>query len=594
MPDTIKPSVEDMIMDRLRNEKTSANDLQHRRHDNWDDNYELYRNRVKTNRLTQRQAVMIPLMKETIKTLLSKIDDAPSIEWKEMGGDEDKEILFQEIWDANFRENKLELVDVLDKKSVLLYGLSVKKLNIGTQGVEVDALDVYDIVFDPFMKANDIETARFLVHQNIFRSLNEILVDDKYTKKGKDALKNWIDTAPGMVSGDENKLLWREKQERWRDMGQTEASVSSAGHTARAVSSTDEELFAAGDIIVNLTEHYTNIWNKDTKKWERKVYVYADDHIILSEMTLKEAIGVDFWPFTVWSEDPETNDLYADSVADLVRTPNKVMNVWFSQLVENRSLKNFQMHWFSPGQSYTPQTYTPGPGVMIPAPPGDDISKVIKPVEISGLDDTMPAIAALTQIVERGTGATALEKGETERGSQTLGEVEILVGKSVERVIGMAKFYRMAWYELSWKWMRMMMANQPKVMTLYKTGKSGRLYTQKILAGDWKSPEGYEPIVSSTSEQDQNEVATLQKWQAVIALHPQNQALRDLSLRRELELLDLTQDELKQVQEGENPPEVTQGASVEPTAQQAQSAQPDLEAQGLQDSINQSLATLEA
>ena len=306
---------------------------------------------------------------------------------------------------------------------------------------------------------------------------------------------------------------------------------------------------------------------------------------------LTDLIGVDFWPFVVWGEDPETNDIYPDSVADLVRTPNKVMNVWFSQLIENRTLKNFQMHWFTPGQNYAPQTYTPGPGAMLPAPPGDDINKVLKPVEVSGLDDTMPAIAALTNIVERATGATAIDKGKSEKGSQTLGEVEILVGKSVERAVGIAKFYRMAWYETAFKWCKMMHENAPKILTLYKQGASGRMYTKKILASDWKSEQGYEPIVVSTSEQEQNEIATLQKWQAAMSMFPDNPVFRELSMKRIVELLDVSPDELKQIEEAQNPQPVQPTATAPEPAVQPQQAVPN-EEDALLGQINQSLTDL--
>ena len=177
---------------------------------------------------------------------------------------------------------------------------------------------------------------------------------------------------------------------------------------AMGVTSDNFKNFAAGDMLINLTEHFTRRWNEKTQGFEKRVVVYAEDTIVLLDELLEDLIGCDFWPFVIWSEDPETTDVYPDSVGDLVRTPNKVLNVWYSQLIENRSLKNFQMHWYSPNQNYQPTTYTPGPGAMLPAPPGDDISKVIKPVEISGLDDTLAAINAITMIVERGTGATAI------------------------------------------------------------------------------------------------------------------------------------------------------------------------------------------
>ncbi|KKR20041.1 MAG: hypothetical protein UT51_C0009G0015 [Candidatus Nomurabacteria bacterium GW2011_GWC2_39_41] len=535
MPET-QIQINESLMDKLVAEKTAANELQKRKHEDWNDNYELYRNKVKTNRLTQRQAVNIPLMKETIKTILSKIDDAPNAEWKEMGGNEDKELIYQEIWDAALRENKLELIDILDKKNVLLYGLSAKKLNIGDTGVSINVLDVYDIVYDPLMSASDSETAKFIIHQNIFRSIREILADDRYAKNGKDELMSWVNSEPGLTQSEENKKNWELKMERLKDMG---------------VDHQDFSLFVGGDRLVNLTEHYTNIWNIKKKEWERKVVVYADDHVELLNETLMDLTGVDFWPFIVWSEDPEINDIYPDSVADLVRTPNKVLNVWFSQMIENRTLKNFQMHWFLPGQNYTPQTYTPGPGVMLPAPPGDDINKVIKPVEISGLDDTLTAISALTQIVERGTGATAIEKGQPEKGVQTLGEVQILVGKAMERSIGIAKFYKMAWHETCWKWDKLMHANAPKILKLYKTSRTGKIYSKKIYASDWKSTAGYEPMIRSSSEQEQESLKTIQKFMFLLAQFPNNEALRKIAQKRMLESVDLSSEELKQVESSE-------------------------------------------
>lgn len=527
----------DPLLTKLITEKESGNRLQERKHLDWDDNYELYRNKVKTNRLTQRQAVMIPLMKETIKTILASVDDAPNIDWMEQGGNEDKEILFQELWDASMRENKVELIDIMDKKNVLLYGISTKMFNITEQGVDIDVLDTYDVTYDPLMQAGNIESARFIVRQNIFRTVREILADDRYTQEGKDSLKIWIEAPAGFQHSEAAREQWEAKMERARDMG---------------VEHGDFPLYAGGDTLVNLTEHYTRIWDTKTSKWERRVVTYADNEVVLSDDSLKSLIGVDFWPFVVWNEDPETNDIYADSVADLVRTPNKVINVWFSQLVENRTLKNFQMHWYSAKDGYTAQTYTPGAGVMLPAPPGDDINKVIKPVEINGLDDTMDAINLLTKIVERGSGATAIEKGQGETGTQTLGEINVLVGKAMERSVSMAKFYRLAWYETAWKWGKLMHANGPKIIKLYKKGASGRVYTKKILRGDWRSDEGYEPKVTSTSEQESDSIKTIQKFTFLRTQFPGNTALDVIAQKRMLESVNLTPEELKQVTDAQD------------------------------------------
>lgn len=524
---------------KLLNEKKAGREFQLRKHPDWNENYELYRGKTKTNRLTQRQTVNVPLMKETIKTLMSKVDDAPNVEWKELSGDEMKEIIYQQMWDDAYEDQDLELKDILDKKNVFLYGLSTKMLNLEDDGVCIDVLDVFDVVYDPLMKPLDVESARFIVRQNIFKPLRDIIADDRYTKEGREELKLWLATDRGIVQSGQNKIEWERSLERLRSMG---------------VQNEKFPVFAGGDVIVNLTEHYTQLWDDKNKEFKRHVVVYADDTIELCDDLLKDCIGVEEWPLDVWAEDPETNDVYPDGVADLVRTPNKILNIWFSQQVENRTLQNFQMHWFAASESYQPQTYDPGPGRMLPAPPlqqGQSIQDVIMPVQVNGLDETFKAMDYLTAMVERGTGATALEKGEPEQGAQTLGEVQLLVGKATERAKTMAKFYKAAWYRLACKWSKMMQANSFGKFTLYKTGPDGKVYEKIVYDKDWKSKAGYSPNVESSSEQEADDVKSIQKFGVVMAQFPNNPALKKILQQRELKLLDLTAAELQEVQDAQ-------------------------------------------
>lgn len=526
---------DDTFIAKLLREKESASMFQERRHDDWNENYELYRNKVFTNRLTQRQAVNIPLMKETVKTLLSKIDDPPDVEWKELSGDQMKELIFQEVWNTDYDEHNVEGIDVQDKKNVLLFGRSMKKLNYANGSVELKVLDVFDVIVDPLTDPLDIETARFVIHRNIFRSVRDILADERYDKKGRDELKQWAMSDEGMVMSQRNKEDWEKKMERIRAMG---------------ITSDEFPLFAGGDMLVNLTEHYTNVWNKDEKKFERRVAVYADDSIILMDEKLTEIIGVEFWPFVTWGDDVETSDFWSDGPADLVRTPNKVVNIWFSQLVENRTLRNFQMHWFDATvQNFEPQTYEPGPGRMLPAP--GKPSDTIMPVEIDGLDETFNAINFITGIIERGTSATAIEKGVSERKQITLGEVQTLVGKAMERTVAMAKFYRRSWSELAMKWYGIMDANDKEIRELHKTSSQGKIWAKKVTPSDWKSEAGYKAFVRSTSEQEDEKTKAVQRFQFLMQVFPENAALRRIGQKRMLELADLTSEEMREIAEEE-------------------------------------------
>lgn len=526
-------------MHKLLKEKEVARIFQERKHSDWNDTYELNRNKIRTNRLTQRQAVNIPLMKETIKTLLSKIDDPPSVDWKELSGDNDKEVILQAIWDDDFERMNFEGIDIQDKKSVLLYGRAFKKLNWANEEFKVHALDIFDVIIDPLVEPIDIETARFIIHQNIFRSLREILADERYDEEGKTLLKNYLNSKEGIIQTGKNKEELMKKQERLKAMG---------------INDNEFALFAGGDVIINLTEHYTNTWNTKKKEFEKRVIVYADDQVPLLNETLNDLLGVDFYPFVSWGEDIETNDFWSDGPADLARTPNKILNIWFSQLVENRTLKNFQMTYVAAQDGYVPQTFEPGPGRQLPAPPlrdGQSIKDVIQPVEISGLEDTLTAIDFVIKLVERGTSATAIEKGVSERKQITLGEVQTLVGKAMERTLAMAKFYRRAWEELAMKWYRIMEANASDKRTLYKVSAKGNMWKKIVYPKDWVSEFGYKAMVRSSSEQEDENTKSIQRMLFVESRHPQNMALKKLLLKRELEILNLTPTEIREIEEEE-------------------------------------------
>jgi hypothetical protein len=491
--------------------------------------------------LTQRQAVNIPLMKETIGTKLSKIDDAPFVEFKEKSGDIEKDLIIQEKWNADYDRCNLEEVDIQDKKTVLLYGRSFKKLNWADGQFQINALDIYDVVIDPLTNALDIETARFVIHQNIFKSVRQILADERYTKEGKEELKTYLSGTDAVIQEDTNKEEMKKRQERLVAMG---------------VNESDFDTFGAGDVIVNLTEHYTTLW--EDGEWVKYVCTYANDRVLLLKEKIVDLLGVEFYPFVSWAEDIESQDFWSDSTADLVRTPNKVLNVWFSQLVENRTLRNFQMSWYLPVEGYTPQTYEPGPGVQIPAPYDksagiDDIRKVIQPVQVDGLDETMNSINFLTNLVERGTAATSTEKGGIQSEKTTLGEVELAVGKAMERTLTLRKFYNRAWKELARKWYAILEANtsNSKKETLYKVSSKGKMFPKVVVGSDWKSEFGYDIVVGSSAEQESEAMKGVQKWIFIKNQFPNNPAISKIASKRILDIGDLTIDEMREVQDVE-------------------------------------------
>jgi hypothetical protein len=89
-------------------------------------------------------------------------------------------------------------------------------------------------------------------------------------------------------------------------------------------------------------------------------------------------------------------------------------------------------------------------------------------------------------------------------------------------------------------------------MTLYKTGQDGKVYEKIVYDKDWKSDAGYEPSVASSSEQESDKINNIKKFGFIQAQFPQNNALRKIIQKRELDILDLTPQELKEIQEEED------------------------------------------
>lgn len=565
MDTTIKYTPSEQVV-ALSKEKLAAREFQKRRHEDWNDNYELNRNIVKTNRLTQRQAVNVPLMKETLKTILSNIDDPPTVDWKELSGDRQKELFMTERWNYDYDSCNLEGVDIQDKKTVLLYGRSFKKLNYVNGEFGCEAMDIYDVVIDPLTNPLDIETARFLIHQNIFRSVREIIADERYEQSAKDEMAKYLQSSQAIMQSGLNKEANDQKNERIKATGTDESQL---------------QLFAASDLVVNISEHYRKEWERKEKKWCWYVYTYANDSVMLLSEKLEDLLGINFLPFVCWGDDLETQDFWSDGIADLVRTPNKIVNVWFSQMVENRTLKNFNMHWYDASISgYVPQTYEPGAGRMLPAP--GDPNKTIMPVNTSGLEDTMTMIDFITKLVESGSAATATEKGTGESKQTTLGEIQILVGKAMERTMSMAKFYRRSWKEFCMKWERIINANDTKDRTFYKTSSNGDIWEKQVQPSDWKSDAGYKAKITSSSEQEQNDIKSIQKWIFIKNQFPNNPAVNKIAQKRMLQIVDLTPEELKEVE----------GSETQVQQQVTQPVQPNPQEQNLQAQIQQNLKVL--
>lgn len=197
----------------------NAFQFQQRRHSEWTDNYELYRNKVIVNRLTQRQAVNIPLTKETIRTILANVDEFPAIEFEELGNDKDKEIAKNELWKNEVVEDKLELKDIVDKKQELLYGITWRKLNIRNRRFESEVKEPFDMLVDRYVDPTDLETARYIIEMGIYQSIDDLESNPLISEEALNKVKTYYATAQGLVKAQQVTQQILDKNQRLNEMG---------------------------------------------------------------------------------------------------------------------------------------------------------------------------------------------------------------------------------------------------------------------------------------------------------------------------------------------------------------------------------------
>lgn len=544
-------STEDNRAARVAAYREGAFTDQSRRHEDWRETYSLYRDRVFTNRLTQRQSVNVPLMKETIRTMLSKTDEFTDIYFESLSGDKQKEIFANAYWDYFYHIDNLELKDIVDKKQVGLYGRSIMKLNLLDGRPTVEVLEPYDWLCDRYADPADISnTANYQAHINIFQTISEIEANPLYDKETTAALRMKYAQALGLALSEENVKAMQAKNERMQDLGLYDVNNPQVGET-----------------YVEINEHYIRLMDDESGKLKIFLRITADG-LLLFEKKLEDYLNINFYPFITWADDIEKTDIWSDGLGDIVRTPNRVLNSWYSQMVENRTLRNFGMHFYDATQGdgkWVPQSYDPAPWGFYPV--AGDPNVVTKQVQIPDLSESMDEMNFVIGMVERATATTATEKGVNEEGSEkTLGQVKLMLANSNQRITSTAKFYRLARVELGEKWYQFVMANAKWItpVDLFKKSASGKYYKERVAPEDWKDEIGYTCKVVSTAERDQKTIESIQKIQAVSGMFPENVPLKKILQKKAIGMLELSPEEEKEVMEYE-PPVMGMGDGSDPS-----------------------------
>jgi len=541
--------VENLELQMLLNNKETGFNYRKRREEDWRENYELYRDKITINRLTQRQSTNLPLMKTILRTLLKDIDDMPVIVFENLDNDKQAEMFQNEYWKVTLETNNAEIQDVVDKKQDFFFGRTLDSWQVEDGRIIFDIEDTEDMLVDRFMNPYDIDSSRFLIHTHIFKPLSSLKNNPDYDQKEVAKLELFFESQLGIIKAKDNENSLQQKNKKLADMGVT-----------------DIEDPVLGETYVELTMHFVFRANEkiNGKVVPEQIFIFveAEDQTILMKKPQEEVIGVTkdhYWRnhfrYNTWGDDIDKQDFWTDGIADIIRVPNKILNSWFSQLVENRTLRNFGMHYFDSSlkaEGFIPSTFNPVPWGWYPVP--GKPSDVLQKVDIPDLSESLDEMTYVTQMIEKATGATATQQGvQTER-QVTLGEVQLAQGEAKARTQGMSKFYTNAWKQRATKFLKLIEAASDRLdaVKIYKEGKNtDNVFEREISPKDWMTKAGYRVKVWSQDEKKANDTDSLTKLNAVMMNMADNPKLREVYQRKLLEFADLTPDEITEIMQFE-------------------------------------------
>lgn len=542
--DTLK--ISDPELDILALEKDSALAFKERRLQDWDDNYTLYRDKVVTNRLTQRQSVNVPLMKYGLNSILKDVDDAPQLYFQNLDNDDQKEIFYNEHWKEVAKRNKLVMVASVDRKQAFLFGRTFKKINIENGKVTFEVIDPKDMLVHRFVNPVDLNSSRCLIQTGIYRTLTDVLENEEYDASVRLDLKTYYENRDPELADDDSYSQASEKADRMTTMG------------------VDDEFDPVlGETYIELNEFYRFEWDEVAKENIIIRYVVAivdDQQFKLHKLPLHEIFGKtkdNFWfnhfPYTSWGTDPERTDFWSDGAGDILRTPNKIANSWISSLVENRQLRNYGMTYYdSTDPTFVPQTFQPIPYGFYPVP--GDPNKVMKPVEIPDLSESLDEIQYIISIAEKATASTSTQSGSIEQRQVTLGEIQLALANAQDRVKSIQQFIDEDWKEFGMLYIKVLEGSGDLLdpITVNKKGRLGKkMYTREISIKDWKSKSGYTVEVRMLQDKQAEDVDMIQKLTVARNSMPDNVPLKEIYDHHVLQFAGLTPDEISTVEEFE-------------------------------------------
>src|ERR1044072_5435724 len=215
-------SEQEQIVNQARAEYKAGLDYRHQREAAWKQAEDQYFNK-QVKSLKQRYNVPIPIVPGFVETLLSKIDDPPTIKYEEAEDADYKAV--QKVnafyqFESGKDDHDWDMIDLDGKKQAILYGRAIAKYYAQSKPEyksNLELVDVYDFIADPIGGGN-LEKHRFVMQDNLFKSKAELAAGVETMGYDKAAVEKVINaTSQDKIVDNDNQ--YRSKQSRLMALG---------------------------------------------------------------------------------------------------------------------------------------------------------------------------------------------------------------------------------------------------------------------------------------------------------------------------------------------------------------------------------------
>jgi len=527
--------IEDIILQQSLKEYDIALKYRSQRISSWHKNEDLYLQRKKKE-IKGRHNILLGEMQGFIDSLLSKIDDAPTIRFTPTDeADTRKADKVSKAWekDSSITLGDWAYKDLLGKKQCGLYGRTGYKYYAESDpkySSNLCLIDVYDLLVDPLAGGEDLEKARFLGHDNIFKSIYDLQNSSLYDQKQVILAK--LGLSRDETKKNDNEL--NEKTNRASILGLTPDKYQS-----------EETLKLCEWYTTYQGERYLLTFDHKSKQWlrcEKLKDIFK---------TAEYPNGDPLWPIDSWATNPDMFEFWTPSPADQVRETIEAKSLLISQAFDNRMYNNFGMKAYDINTFQNPALLEPRWAGLVPVnvKEGNNIQNSIYEFRYPALGDTQTLYEILDTEKSKNSGITPTTQGLAEN-DKKVGVMEGEMAMAADRMGLFNKSYGRFWVKMGKRYLNGLKEHLNEEMAVKMVGEKG-ISWDKLIKADLNTDFDIE-IIGANAELSADARLTKQKL-TVLQANIQNPNFNPKALDRKiLEIAGFESNEINDLMDTQN------------------------------------------